>query len=348
MFNTKRSKFITTFACIIALMSGLNACSQKKDAQKNMEQIHKDEGYPVKIQEISEGNFSNSLTFFSTLRGYEESTKGAMVGDRILRIHAKVGQSVSAGSVLVEFPSNNPSLQLTQSKASMDNAKKTLDRLQNLLQAGETTQQNVDNATTQYEVSKRNYESIKQLITIESPISGVITEMKYKEGDFVRAGDPLFTVAKLNKMIAQIWASETEAMQVRTGMSANVKVGSKIFHGRVSLVSLAMDEAKRAFGIEVLLDNPNRELKSGVTVETTINIENKSNTISVNRSLLQWDGSSYYVFIEEGGKAVKRLVTKGAESDLSIEILSGLKAGDHLIVEGQSMITNGCKLNIIK
>lgn len=348
MLRNSRTKFFMACACIGIMIAGMSACSRKKDVQENMDQLHKQNGYPVKIQEISEASFSNSLTFFATLRGYEESTKGSMVGDRILRIHAKVGQAVSAGSVIVEFPLNNPSLQITQAKASLDNSKKMLDRLQNLLKAGETTQQNVDNAMTQYEVNKRNYESLQQLITVEAPISGIITEMKYKEGDFVRAGDPLFTVAKLNKMIAQIWASETEAMQVRNGMPATVKVGDRIYHGHVSMVSLAMDESKRAFDVEVMLDNGNRELKSGVTVEVTIAVSNKKNTISINRDLLQWDGSNYYVYLEQGGKAIKRVVKKGAESDLKIEIVSGLNLGDHLITEGQSMITDGSKLNIVK
>lgn len=347
MLATKFKIILLSSAMALAVL-GLQSCGKEQVEQKSAEEIHKEDGIPVKVTEVTETTFSRDLTFFSRLRGYEESTKGSMVGDQILKINAKVGQSVSAGKVLVEFPANNPQLQLTQSKASLDNAKLTLNRLQNLLKSGETSQQNVDNAQTQYDVARRNYESIKQYIYIQAPISGVITEMKYKQGDFVKAGDPLFTVAKLNKMIAQIWASEKEVLDIHVGMKAEVKVGSKIFTGRVSLVPLAMDDSKRAFGVEVMLDNPRRELKSGVTVETKINIYNKPNTIAILKNLVQWDGKDRYVYLDDGGVAKKCVVTVGETSGLNIEVLSGLKTGDRLITEGQAQVTDGGKIKIVK
>lgn len=348
MLDLRLIKKIFIGSALALSIVGINACGEKKEAQKSLEQIRSAEGIPVRVEAVQTKEFTKVLTFFTRLRGYEESTKGAMVGDRILKIKAKVGSSVSAGSILVEFPSNNPALQITQAKTALENTKRTLDRMTELLKSGEISQQNVDNVRTQYEVDKRNYEALKQMIYIEAPISGVITEMKYKEGDFVNAGDPLFTVAKLNKMIAKVWASEKEVMSIRQGMDAEVNVSGKIFKGKVSLVPLAMDNDKRAFGVEVLLDNPKRELKSGVTVETKLKTYTNSNTIAVQRNLVMWDGQNKYVFVENGGVAQKRIVSVGEESGMEIEIKSGLNAGDKLIVEGQSLVNDGSKLKLIQ
>lgn len=338
------SVFTAVFIGILLLSS----CGEKKEQQKSMEQIRKEEGISVKITTVEKANFVKELSFFSTLRGFEESTKGSSVGDRVLKIKGKVGSSVGQGQVIVTFPSNNPAINYTQAKVALENSKRTYERLNRLLEAGETSQQNVDNARTQYEVDKRNAESIEQLINIESPISGIITEIHVKEGDHVNPGDPLFTVAKLNKMIAKVWASEKEALLIKNGMKAIVTMGGRDFNGTVNLVPLAMDEKTRAFGVEILLDNAKRELKSGVTVEAKIKVYENPAAIIIPRKLVFTEEGKSYVYVNNNGIAAKKFITLGNENGINVEITSGLNSGDILITEGQSLLSEGSKLKIIQ
>ncbi len=332
----------------LVLTFGVYSCSEKKEAQKSIEQIRKEEGVSVKVHSVEKSSFVKELSFFSTLRGYEESTKGSAVGDRVLSIRGKVGSSVSQGQVIVTFPSNNPAIGYTQAKIALENSKKTYERMSKLILSGETSQQNVDNIRTQYEVDKRNLESLEQMINIEAPISGIITEIHVKEGDHVVSGDPLFTVAKLNKMIAKVWASEKEAMLIKNGMTSTVIMGGKEFKGTVNLIPLAMDSKTRAFGVEIMLDNGKRELKSGVTVEAKIKVYENPDAIVIPRKLVFSESGKSFVYIDNNGQATRRDVTLGIESGINIEIKSGLNVGDKLITEGQSLLSEGTKIKVIQ
>ncbi len=346
-----KAKFLSKGISILSILTAsfiMFSCAEKLEAQKSMEQIRKEDGIAVKVKLVQEEAFEKDLSFFSTLRGYEESTKGSLVSDRVLKMKAKVGQSVSAGQVLVEFPSNNPALGYMQAKASLENAKKMYDRMNELLKAGETSQQNVDNLYTQYEVSRRNVEAIEQLINIEAPISGIITEVHKKEGDHANPGDPLFTVAKLNKMIAKVWASEREVLELKTGMPATVTMGGKEFKGTVNLIPLAMDDKTRAFGVEILLDNPRRDLKSGVTVDVRIKTYTNPRTIVIPRNLVFNDGGKHYVYLDNNGQAARREVTLGMESGIDVEVTGGLSVGERLITEGQTLVSEGTKIKVIQ
>jgi RND family efflux transporter MFP subunit len=320
---------------------------EKKEA-KSMEQIRDEKGVPVKVEVIQATRFDKELSFFSRLSGIEESTKHSMVADRIASVRAKVGQSIGQGRVVITFPTNNPQLQLSQAKIGLDNAEKLYKRMSELLKAGETAQANYDNAETQYLVAKRNYESLKQMIYVESPISGTIVEMFVKPGDDVFRDAKLFTVAQLQKMKAKIWVSESEVNLLKLGMTASMEFGGKEYKGKVTEISLAMDDMKRAFGVEIQFPNPKRELKSGVTTDVKIITYTNPNVIVVPRNLIKNEADKKYVFVENGGKAEQRFIQTGNESSISVEILSGLNAGERLITEGMSLLSNGKKIKVIQ
>ena len=68
-----------------------SACEEENVESKNMEQIYKEEGIPVKVSKVEKGNFSQELTYNSNLSGIKESSASAMVGGRIEKVLVKVG-----------------------------------------------------------------------------------------------------------------------------------------------------------------------------------------------------------------------------------------------------------------
>jgi RND family efflux transporter MFP subunit len=327
----------------------LFGCAKEaKKETKSMEQIRDEQGVPVKIEVVQTTKFNKELSFFSKLSGIQESTKYALVADKIASVRVKVGQSIGEGKVVLTFPTDNPELQFSQAKIALENSEKLYKRMSELLKAGETAQQNFDNAETQYLVSKRNYESLKQMIYVDSPISGTIVELFVKSGDDVFRDAKLFTVAQLQTMKAKIWVSESEVNQLKNGMAATIEFGGKEYKGKVSEISLAMDEMNRAFGVEIQFPNPKRELKSGVTTDVKIITYTNPNVIVVPRNLIKSEGDKKYVFVENGGKAEQRFIQTGNESSISVEVVRGLITGDRLISEGLSLLASGKKIKVIQ
>ena len=342
-------KTINIYLVTVLLGFLVFGCGNKSNEEtKSMEQIQGEEGIPVKVEQVKYKPFQKHLSFYSKLTGIKEATKGAMIGGKIEKINARVGDYVKEKQVIVQFDTDNPALQYEQAKTSYENAKKSYDRIKTLLEAGETSQANFDGAETQYLVSKRNYESLKQMLFVESPFDGRIVDLKVNEGDNVNKDVHLFTVAQTNVMRAKIWVSEKEIGLIKKGMKASALYNGKEYPGRITDVSLGIDPARQSFYVESEFNNPNNELMNGITVEIKVLVYENPNAIIIPRNLLMTDEKGYYLFTENKGKAVKVYTENGHESGIYYELSKGLKPGDRLIVKGADQLADGTTVKVIQ
>lgn len=329
------------------LIVSLNSCmKEKQEPPKSMEQIKTEEGIPVTITEVMPTGFTKELAYFSTISAFKETVELAKVSDVILKINANVGDFVKEGQTIMQFPSSSPIMQFEQAKAALDNAEITFKRMKELLEAGEISKQMLDNAETQYKVSKRNYEQLNQLITVKAPISGTIISMPYRVGDVPNRDAVLFTVALTNKMIAKVNVSDREIGMIKKGMQAEVIWNGVTYKGTVSLIGLELSPTTRSFPVDIEINNPKNELKSGISVEVKIKISDESNVIVVDRKFILDEDGKKYVFVQNGDVASKREISTGKESGVLVEVVSGLQAGDQLISCCTTFLEDGAKIKV--
>jgi RND family efflux transporter MFP subunit len=339
------SKF--TLLLVFAILFGCSA-KNKEIESKKLEDIQKEMGIPVKIKIIEAEIFEKSISFYSTLMGIKESTKTSPISDKIESILFRAGQYVKEGQVVIKFPTDNPTLQFEQAKIAYDNLQKSYNRLKELLKTGETSQQNFDNIEAQFLVAKRNYESLKQMLFVEAPISGIISNIYVTEGEQAESGKPLFTVSVLNQVRAIAWANEKEIQMLHPGMKGKILWNGSQFPCNISTESLKMDAKTKGFRVEFVANNPQLTLKSGITVEIQVPVYRNVNAISVPTYLVfKENNEQAYVWVEKNGIAEKRNVVIGNTNGTMIEIVRGLSKGERLIVEGNSLLTPNAKVKII-
>lgn len=343
---------LKSFFLLPVLLSTLlflsTGCGGKPEEAKSIEQIREEEGIPVKLDMVKFQPFEKYYSYYARLSGVKEATKGAAFGGKIERINFKVGDNVAQNQVVVQMAEDNPGLQYIQAKAALDNAEKTYLRMKKLLEAGETSQANFDGAEAQYLVAKQNVEAQHQLLFVQSPFAGTIVDIMVSEGDNVKSEAHLFTVAQLNKVKAEVWASSGEVREIKRGMKAFVECGGKQHYGTVTKVAMSSDPYKQAFSVEMEFDNGKRELMCGVTNEIKILAYENPQAIVVPRSLVNKDENGAYIFIEENGKAVKRYISNGNDSGLNYEIKTGLKPGEKIITQGVALLEDGKKIKVIQ
>lgn len=334
---------------MIALTIVFTGCSsEKKEEAKSMEQIQSAEGIPVSIQPVALSSFKNQLSFFTKLTGIKQSTRGALIGGKIEKINAKVGDYVKKGQVIIEFPQNEPSIAYEQAKSAYEDSKKNYERMKKLLDAGETSQANYDGMETKYFVDKRNYETQKQLIFVDTQFDGVITEIMVKEGDNVKSESALFTVAQTDRMRAKVWASGSEIELIKKGMTAVIEENGRTFSGRVIEVSMSVDPYKQSFYAEVEFPNPAGALKAGAVIDVKITVYESNKSIVVPRNLVKSDEKGLYVFVENNMAAQKKYIVIAKENGINYEVKSGLAAGDKLIVKGSGQMADGSKVKPVQ
>jgi RND family efflux transporter MFP subunit len=341
----KTFKLVTLLLLIMIQFSG---CGEEQIESKNMEQIYKEEGIPVRVERVQLGSFSKETTYNATLTGMKESNASAMIGGRIEKVLVKVGDYVNKDQVLFLFPADAPSAQYYQAKVAYENSENMYNRYKTLFEVGGVSAQDFDNVKTQYEVNKANYENVSKLVKVLAPISGYVTKVNVRETDDVKKETSLATIANLSKLKGSILISEEEISNVSLGSKAVAEWQGKKIEGKVTQVDMAMNPMTQAFNADVTFENKNNTIKPGVTVDITLSSAETEETIVVERKNLVKRGEKYFVYVVVDNTAKLREVEIGKNSGLNVEIKSGLNVNDSLVTEGQINLDDNIKVKIIK
>jgi len=333
---------------LVCALFFISSCSREQMEAKNLEQIYKEEGIPVRIKEIDTQTFQQELSFHAILSGIKESSVFSLIADEVEKVYVKVGDYVERDQVLLTFPTDNPATRYYQAKVAFENAKKAYERMQNLYNDGGISRQELDNASAAFEVSRADWEAVQKTVEVKAPISGFITKVNVRETDNVQRDDELFTISRTDRMKAITWISEKEISDINKGMLAYVMLDGQKIEGKVVQVDLAMDQDKRAFQAVIELANPNKALKPGTTVEINIVSYSRPEAIVVERKDILQNGGSSFVYVLNQGTAQKRPIKIGRRQDLDVEVTEGLNPGDKLIIEGQLLLDQGAKVKVIQ
>lgn len=183
---------------------------------------------------------------------------------------------------------------------------------------------------------------------VTAPISGMVLDLNVKDGDGVKPGDVLLTLGNPAQELVQLQLSTLDAAKVKVNQKARIKVigpDDKLFTGRVQSIypqAIAADESQVSFRRQstqakvpatVKLDAPTGTLIPGSQVSVEIIHEQRQNVVVVDPSAIDRSESPPFIWIRDDyGKAQKRSVILGLEGATSVEVKSGLRSGDRVIL----------------
>lgn len=342
----KRSIFFLSGLILAVLF--FSFCRKEEVETKNIEQIYKEEGVPVRVEQVVAQEFKSELSFHSVLSGIQESSAYASFSDEVEKIHVKVGDYVKKNSVLMTFPTDNPATRYYQAKVAFENSETAYERIQNLFNDGGISRQELDNAAAAFQVARADWEAVQLTVMVRAPISGHVTKVNVRETDNVQGDDELFTISRTNKMKTKVWVTENEISDIKKGQAAHAVWKGTEVKGKVVQVDMAMDQEKQAFQAVMEFENPGNILKPGTTVEVKITTYINPEAIVVKRQNILKEGDSFFVYILSSGAAERKEIKMGRTQVLDVEILDGLSPGDELIVEGRMLLEQGTKVKVIK
>ncbi|ORC36287.1 hypothetical protein B4O97_06775 [Marispirochaeta aestuarii] len=344
--NTKHLRVLAIAALLAAALTG---CSREaEETTRSIDEIHAQEGIPVRVRELKPETFTSRLGYTSSLTGSVESTASALIGDVIEEVLVSVGDYVEKNQVVLSFPADNASLNYEQVRINFENAKTSFERISRLYTAEQgISRQDYDNARTQYEIAKANWDTVRKMKDVRAPISGYLTRLNVLESDNVSPGDPLFTISNHTKLKSTVWVTDREIGRISVGQEAIAAWREHTLPGRVIQVDMAMDQERKAFAVKLEFENPDLTVPSGITADIGIEVYSNDNSLIVDMGEFVESVDGRYVFLAENGVSKRREITTGQQEGLKFEVLSGLTPGDTLITEGVNLVSDGSKIRII-
>ncbi|MCF7912712.1 MAG: efflux RND transporter periplasmic adaptor subunit [Candidatus Cloacimonetes bacterium] len=339
-----RNKYIIILAAGILLLSG---CSKKEAVEsKSLEQLHQENGVPVKVKVVSEEDFSKKLEYSGRLSGVNQATEQSLVGGTVEKVNFEEGDLVKEGDVIVTFPQDLSGMNYQAVKANYDVMSASYERLKNLYNEGGISQQEVDNVKAGYLAAESQLKTVEKMLAVTAPINGYLVEIYVEKTDHVEAGDLLFTVAELNKLKSKVTVTEKEISMINKGSTAIAKWQGIEYEGKVMAVGYAMNERRGAFEVDLEFANPQKIMKFNINAQIELEVYHNPAAIVVEKKNLLRDSSGDYVYIIKGDLAEKRYVTTGQFRGLDFEITSGLRVGDKLVIESRNLLEDGSLVKI--
>jgi len=360
-----------------ALIACLSACRQNAAATKTPLPVH-----TASVQSVSVGNaarYSASIVPYSQVdlafqsSGYVDrvrQVKSANGGTR----NIDQGDWVTKGTVLAVVNQQNYSDKLSQAKAQLagaqaehEKAQLTFDRISALYSTQSATKPDLDSAKAQLDSTAASIDNAQAQISeaqtalaycsLKAPFDSWIVKRSVDAGSFVSAATTGFTIADTRSVKAVFGVPDTSISRVNVGQSQIITTDAlpQPFKGRVTAISPSADAKSRVFSVEVSIDNPKNELKSGMIASLSLDGQPLPQSImAIPLSAVIRDPSranGFAVMVTEGDGEIEsahlRPVELGDVYGNMIGLKSGLRSGERVVTSGATLIRDGDQIRVI-
>jgi len=326
--------------------------------------------FPVDTITVQVRSLVYSVTAVGSVEAFEKVQVTARVSGAIDRVMFSEGGFASADQVLVEIETERYRLAVESAQASYEKAEASKAEAEAGLQRRETviTQnpglipgEEVETWRTKVLTAASDVAEKRSALNqaklnlrdafVRAPIAGVIQTRTVQTGQYVQMGTVLATLVRRDPLLLRFKVPERDAARIKPGQEARFRVreDSREFTAKVVHVAESADDVSRLVDVTANIDDPSdRTLRPGSFAEITVPVSSTREAAVIPVSAVRPSERGFIAFVVEGDKAVERILTLGMKSaDGQVEVLSGLKVGEILVIRGSEALQNGVTVRMI-
>lgn len=323
------------------------------------------------LVELSKVN-RKSLNSYLVLNGTVEPEKSIKVYTRLSAfvdtLVKEEGDMVKAGDTLailddseIQISYKQSKIQLELAKLNLDDEEKNFERNKELMKKELISEKDFQTSETVFRKAKLEYSNKEEdyrnlslqlsFTRIKAQNSGYITERLVEKGDKVALNQHVFTIEDFDPLLVKVFVPTSDVIKLKKQMKADIKsdiLKNIIFNGRIKLINPRIDVQSGTVKVTIEVFDKTFKLKPGMFVEVKIIIGEKENIIVIPKKSIVYKRDKKYVFVFDKGKVMRREVETGITEEDDIEINSGLKEGEKIIVVGVEALKEGNRVKVVK
>jgi len=289
-------------------------------------------------------------------------TKGILIPDeevdlsfetsgKITNIYFKEGSTVRKGELLAKVNDKPLLAELKKLEAQLPLATDRVFRQKSLLDKDAVSQEAYESVNTDLEKLNADIELAKAKIAqteLRAPFDGVIGLRMVSEGTYA---SPTIIVSKLTKVVPlkiEFSVNERQVNDVRSGTNLSFTLDNDMnkYQASVYAVESKLDETTLSLKARALYQNPGGKLKPGRSVNIEIKLQEIKNTLVIPSLSTVAEMGRDIAYVYRGGKAHQVVLSKGMRTASSVQVISGLQAGDTLLTSGVMQLRDGMSVVI--
>jgi HlyD family secretion protein len=352
--STDAEKMATQYPSVSAAVEASGAAQVAVDAAVSKLNQLKAGATATQLQDAQTRLMTAKSQYDSTSAALEQLQRGATVQD-LQQVQAAV-DAASAGLVsaqatlkkLQDGPTEDDikaaDAGVNQAKSAVAQAQQSYQLLQNPYTQNDLGQSNA--AVMQAQAVVDQAEIGLSEATIVSPVDGVVSDRPQSVGNLVGPATPIVSILS-NEVELILGVEESQIGQVQEGQRAQITVAAYpgvAFPAKVALIAPSADAKSRTFQVKVRPDAADGKLKQGMFAQVTLVTQEKPNVTLVPKDAVVTKAGQTSIFVLKGDAVQQRSVKVGLAKDGSVEILSGVEAGEEVVVAGQNDLRDGDKV----
>ncbi|MGA2190045.1 MAG: efflux RND transporter periplasmic adaptor subunit [Steroidobacteraceae bacterium] len=316
-------------------------------------------------------SLGEELVLPGTVQAFVEAPIYARTSGYLRTWYTDIGTPVKKGQLLAEIETPEVDQQYVQAQADLETARanetlsnSTNKRWQGLLSTESVSQQDADEKAGDAAAKKaalasaaanvarlRELESFKRVL---APFDGIVTARNTDIGALINAGQSsgseLFRVADIDKLRIYVQVPEIYAAATQPGLAAELRFAERAgqkYVARTVRTSNALDPTLRTLQVELQLDNAAREVYPGAYAEVHFKLAADAESLRLPANTVLFRAAGLQVATVDGSQRIKlKSIVQGRDFGSTIEILSGLDAGDLVVVNPPDSITDGVPVHV--
>ncbi|HHQ4939250.1 efflux RND transporter periplasmic adaptor subunit [Aeromonas veronii] len=277
------------------------------------------------------------------------------------------GKPVKADQLLLSLDSTVERANLRASQAKLPAAKAKFDRFQNLYKTSSISKEQLDEAEAAYRSLEADIESLKATIArreVRAPFSGVVGLRNVFLGQYLQPGTDIVRLEDTSVMRLRFTVPQTDISKINLGQTIKINVDAypqTQFDGHITAIEPAVNFQSGLIQVQADIPNNDGQLRSGMFARASIILPTVKDQIVIPQTAISFTlyGQNVYVLKEgeetdkEGNKVkvlrAKQVVVKAGERrGNDVHVLSGIQAGDQIVLSGQVRLSNDTKVHVVE
>ncbi|MCD6619732.1 efflux RND transporter periplasmic adaptor subunit [Aeromonas veronii] len=277
------------------------------------------------------------------------------------------GKPVKADQLLLSLDSTVERANLRASQAKLPAAKAKFDRFQNLYKTSSISKEQLDEAEAAYRSLEADIDSLKATIArreVRAPFSGVVGLRNVFLGQYLQPGTDIVRLEDTSVMRLRFTVPQTDISKIKLGQTIKINVDAypqTQFDGHITAIEPAVNFQSGLIQVQADIPNNDGQLRSGMFARASIILPTVKDQIVIPQTAISFTlyGQNVYVLKEgeetdkEGNKVkvlrAKQVVVKAGERrGNDVHVLSGIQAGDQIVLSGQVRLSNDTKVHVVE
>jgi len=318
---------------------------------------------PVQVQAVKSVTIPDTTEYLSVLKSRHSANINPQVEGQIIRIFAKSGDRVKVGQPLLQIDPLKQEATVSSQEASraaqeatVALAKISFERSKRLFEAGVIAKAEFDSAQSTYDSSVAQLKALEEQVrtqraelkyySVSAPMDGIVGDIPVRMGDRVAVTTLLTTVDEPGALEAYIYVPVDRSRSLRLGLPVKLldPSGALLANTTITFVSPQVDSETQTVLAKAAAPNTQSKLRVSQQVRAQVTWGQREGAtipiLSINRI-----NGQFFAFVStnegKGTVARQKLVKIGDNVGNDVEVLDGIKAGDHLIVSGTQFLQDG-------